>query len=113
MPYQIYKVIHIIGIASVLTSLCIRMYVTDNSLKKASALIHGLGMVAILVGGFGLLARLGIDGFPGWVWAKLVIWLAFGGFFALVKRKVSPLGVWLSLIALTGVSASLAIYKPF
>lgn len=113
MSYQIYKIIHILGIASVITALCVRMYVTDAAMRKMSALIHGLGMVAIIVGGFGLLARLGVGGMPGWVIVKLVIWLAFGGFFALAKRQISPKLVWLSLIVLTGLSASLAIYKPF
>ncbi len=63
----------------------------------------------------GTLARLGVTGgFPGWVWAKLALWLVVGASAAVIKRApgFSVHLLWLMPV-LGGVGAWLAIYKPF
>lgn len=41
--------------------------------------IHGIGMMLVLIGGFGMLARLGIVGaWPKWVTFKVTIWIILG-----------------------------------
>lgn len=121
MPYQFYKLMHLIGIILVFSGLC-GLLGTYNSGQTPSrgwriglAIVHGLGMALALVGGFGLLARLGIiTGWPGWVWVKLVIWFCLGGSIFFAKRKAH---LRMNLIALWamfgGTAAYMAIYKPF
>jgi hypothetical protein len=77
---------------------------------------HGIALLLILVGGFGMLARLGLasGGLPGWIWAKLVIWMLFGALAALPYRRpqlARPVFLTLPLLGLA--AAWLALTKPF
>jgi len=88
----------------------------DHSWRRPVAITHGIGLLLALVGGFGLLARLGVKygTLPGWVIAKLGIWLVFAVMVGVVVRKQSlakPL--WLLTLLLGGVAAYLAGSKPF
>jgi hypothetical protein len=124
ISYQAYKVIHLIGIFLTLTALAGLALAAANGATKqtnpARKLIsawHGAGLLIVLVGGFGLLARLGVmhgASFPGWVWAKLAIWIAVGALVAVPYRRpdLSRL-VFIALPVLGGLAAWLAIYKPF
>ena len=115
MSYETYKLLHIIGL--VLLSLgiggCLRTY--ENAPKPRLAMVmHGLGLVLMLVAGFGMLARLSISWpWPAWVFGKVVIWLALGAAPALIKRRVlPPAAAWLVVLALAAGAAWLAIQKP-
>ena len=83
--------------------------------RKLGVITHGVALLLLLVSGFGALAKLGIMGnMPGWAWAKIVIWVIFGGVIALVHKKphlLKPL--WFLLPLLAGAAAWLALYKPF
>jgi len=83
--------------------------------RRPVAITHGIGMVLVLVGGFGMLARLGIFWpWPGWVIGKIVIWLVFGVLVAVIGRAptlAKPL--WWITIALGAIAAYLALNKPF
>jgi hypothetical protein len=48
---------------------------------------HGLGLLLVLVAGFGMLAKLGIHGVPTWAALKLIIWVALGAFAALAYKE--------------------------
>jgi len=113
---------HLTGVLMVILSLGgITMHIINggdknHSWKKSAAITHGVGLLLSLVGGFGLLARLGIvqGGLPGWVYAKLAIWLVFGGLTAvLYKKKVWAKKIWHFIFILAGFAAYLAGYKPF
>jgi len=122
ISYQVYKVIHLVGVFMVLMSVsAVAMHMINGGTKqhgfrKEIGITHGVGLLISLVGGFGLLARLGVvhGGLPGWVYAKLVIWLIFGGITALLVRKpqfAKPL--WIGILFLAGLGAYIANYKPF
>ena len=122
MSYEVYKVMHLLGVFLVLGGLTgyLGFYVNGGTTEQLKfrfqlALTHGLGMVLSLVGGFGLLARLGMTGgLPNWAIAKLVIWLIFGALMVPTKRKPSLAKVlWLFVPLLGAVAAYLAINKPF
>lgn len=121
LSYGFYKVLHLVSIFSVFLALGAVTLNTINGgdkkypFRKWVLVTHGVGSVLALVAGFGLLARLGlVGGFPGWVWAKLVIWLVFGLVVGLIPRvpKLAPV-LWIGVIILGSVAGYLAQFKPF
>jgi len=123
-PRDFYEVLHIIGIAMLFLSIGgVAVHAANGGTKKTSgtrtllATIHGLGTLLILVGGFGMLARMGFmhgASFPGWLWVKIIIWLILGGVTMLPYRRpelARPAIVLLPLLA--GVAVYMALYKPF
>lgn len=121
MSYEFYKVLHLLGVFLTLTGLIgiATLKWAGTGLpaapRRAFFLMHGIGLLIAFVAGFGLAARLGMfANLQGWVWAKIGLWLAMGGLIAVAKRK-GEMGVTLilSFIALAGVAAWLAIFKPF
>jgi len=83
-------------------------------LRIALAAGHGIGVFLILLGGFGLLARLGIHSdWPLWVKLKLALWGLFAVLIVAVKRlPVVAKAAWIILPTLAAVAAWLAIYRP-
>ena len=81
--------------------------------KKLVAIFHGVGLFLILLGGFGMLAKLPYGAFPGFAIAKLAVWIALGGMLVLGKRRVfSPGLTWILAIVLGIIAAWLGIMKP-
>ena len=118
MPYQFYLVLHFLGIFLILLPLggmCFHMAAGGTRawpLRKFAAMLHGIGLLIVLIAGFGLLAKLHL-GFPVWAMGKLAIWLVLGGIPALIYRKGQMAKTWLFLILVLAVLAGgLAAYKP-
>lgn len=125
--YQLYNVVHIVGIVLLMAGLSGMATATSGAgadgrsvlprwLRRTLAGFHGLGVFLILLGGFGMLARIGIvqgSAWPGWVWGKVLIWGALT-ISALLPYRFprTALPLLLLLPALGGVAAWLAIYKP-
>jgi hypothetical protein len=117
----VYKNLHLIGVFMILVALGglilhqINASTRELVWRKPVAITHGIGMVLVLVGGFGMLARLGIHWpWPGWVLGKVVIWLVLGVMIAVIGRRpglAKPL--WWSTIALAAIAAYLALNRPF
>ena len=121
MSYEFYKIIHLTGIVLLFTGLTglltLKMAGAEVSgkVKKLVFSAHGLGAFLILLGGFGLLARLQLtSNIPNWAYAKLAIWLIAAGGISVVKRK-GQLGwpIYIGLLLLFITAAWLAIQKPF
>ena len=122
ISYAVYKAMHLIGILMVFLSLVgVTMHVINGGEKnhgwrKAAALTHGIGLMLTLVGGFGLLARIGITngGLPVWVLIKLGIWLIFAVITGVIVRKKNwAKSVWFLALILGAIAAYLAGSKPF
>ncbi|MGE0632348.1 MAG: hypothetical protein AB7O96_08075 [Pseudobdellovibrionaceae bacterium] len=122
ISYQVYKLLHYAGIMMLFAGLggiLISHYASAAGIKGKAKMLamvaHGVGLIFILVAGFGMLARLGMtDGLPGWIYAKLVIWLFLGAAATLARKKASSAWFMLALFVLAGVgSAYMALYKPF
>jgi len=122
ISYQLYKLVHYFGIFTVLIALGVTCFHAarggtreDNPFRRPIAIAHGLGAFLILLGGFGMLARLGlVRGLPGWIHAKLGIWVILGAAIALPYRfrgMARPI-LWL-LPVLAVLAAYFALYKPF
>jgi len=120
MPYEFYKVLHLVGIFLLFLSLGGISLFTINGGNKSTnlwrakvAITHGIATLLVLVGGFGLLARKYSAGWPIWVYPKILIWLVFAGVLAQAyKSKKVAQTLWISLPLLGLVAAILAVYKP-
>ncbi len=116
MTYEIYKVIHLLAILVMVAGLAVGYYSTQ---PKHIKIITGISSLLVLVAGMGLLARLGVghgQGFPGWVVAKIVIWLIMsitGPVFAKrLSTSLKPKAFW-GFIFLLFLAIYFAVNKPF
>lgn len=85
MSLVFYKTIHVLGICLLFSGLGGAFLHSMNGGTKATnpsrlwlALSHGIGMALVIVGGFGALAKLGIEGIPAWIYVKIGLWLFLG-----------------------------------
>jgi hypothetical protein len=120
MSYLTLKVIHLVALALTFMGLAGALATNVASpgpsiTRRIFAISHGIGLLFLLITGFLLLIQLGIGkNLPGWVWAKVIIWLLAGVSATLVRRFARfqvPLLVYLAV--LVGLGAWLALYKPF
>lgn len=120
--YQVYKLVHLFGIFLTVIALG-GMYLhamnggtkESNASRKLMSIVHGVGLFLVLLGGFGMLARLGlVEHMPGWVIAKLVIWAVLGAALAIPARAPQLARPLYFAIPILGVLAGyFALYKPF
>ena len=124
MSYIAYKLIHLTGIFALLAALAgMAAHAAaghskgENAVYRSLLILHGVGALVALTGGFGLMARIGImhgELFPGWIWAKLVLWVVLGGLIALPYRSRSAARVLIFALPLLGLlGAYLGNFKPF
>ncbi len=117
MSYEVYKILHLLAVLFLYLSLGAAVATAGSanlSLRRLGIATHGIAMLVIVVAGFGLLARLGVGGVPGWAWAKLGVWLLLGLAVIPLRRRArwAPL-LWFVLPVLGGFAAWLAVTKPF
>lgn len=118
-----YKNIHLFGMFLSMTSLGgVAIHAANGGTKASSttrvltASVFGVGMLLVLAGGFGQAARLGIlaNGFPGWMIAKLAIWVIVA-VLSILPYRIPALAkpIYLLVPVLGGCAAYLAIYHSF
>lgn len=120
-PHEGYKVVHILGIALVVSALGgMAIHAANGGTREASLTrrltmaTHGLGLLLIVLAGFGMLASMDRGAHVGWVIAKLVIWVLLGGAAAIPYRRPQfARAVFLLVPLLVGIAALLALTKPF
>ena len=111
MPYEFYKVMHLVSVFIFLTSTSALLI--GKMRNKMLAITSGVSSLFILIAGMGLVARLHV-GFPPWVIAKLVIWLVITGMGHMVAKRFPRYAMqayWLAMV-LASTAAWLAVYKP-
>ena len=124
MSYMTYKLVHLFGLFTLFVALAgmaahaaSGQEKTQNPGYKGLLILHGIGALVALTGGFGLLARVGVqhgEMFPGWVFAKLTLWLVVGGLIALPYRNRTLAKVLPFVLPVLGLlGAYLADFKPF
>lgn len=135
MSYSTYKILHLFGLMLVFLSLgglTIQALSTPAlptgegdgdaaggavapkpPAKAVLFAMHGVGMLLLLVAGFGILAKLKL-GFPAWVHPKLLIWLILGAA-PVIAKKAPPARVpLLFVVSLLGLAAAyLGVMKPW
>jgi uncharacterized membrane protein SirB2 len=124
MSYAAYKLIHLLGIFSLMVALAgMAVHAAAGHTKKENPshrtllALHGVGALLALTGGFGLLARINVqhgEMFDGWIWGKILLWIILGGMVALPYRSQGAARLLVVLLPVLGVAgAFLAVYKPF
>lgn len=121
MSFELYKIAHLFGVATLVVSLAgVAVHManggsrSNNNQRVLLAVLHSIGIVLVLVAGFGMLAKLQLAGrFPLWVVAKVVIWFVAGALLSILFR-VPKSGRWVLLILpfLVGLASYFAIVKP-
>lgn len=118
MSYELYRTIHFIGLILLFTGLGSRLALfamqknQKTPIKSISGIFHGVGLILIALGGFGMLARLKL-GFEGWLYGKIIIWLVLG-FITLIPKKnykSAPMTLVLSVI-LGAIAVYFVVAKP-
>jgi hypothetical protein len=123
IPYETYKVLHILGVLLAFATLGGLMLTVANgatkstsSVRRLVAITHGIATFIILLGGFGALARLGVmqGNLPGWILVKLACWVVLAVLVAIpYRRPALARPVFWFLPVLGGIAVVMAIYKPF
>ena len=112
MSYEVYKIIHLTGVIALFLSLGAMLGASKSF--KAAAIGHGVALFLILLGGFGIQAKLYSGQFPSWMIAKIAIWLVLGASLVLIKRKLMPGNGVAILVLVLGVAAAwLGVMRPF
>ena len=116
MSYEFYKFLHFFSLLALFFSLGALCFYShkEKGQKKWIMILHGLASFALLVSGFGMIAKLKMPNFPLWVSLKLVIWLLLSFLIPfLLRQKRLKLPVSLLIFTLTGFALWLALFKPF
>ena len=117
MTFEVFKTLHILGIALVFLAFGGLIAHTINggtreTNKKRGLMVatHGLGLVLIIGAGFGMLSLSSPTLFPGWIHPKLLIWLLLGGLLAPAQRSPKfAAALWWIVPLLATVAGFLAI----
>lgn len=122
MNYEFYRLMHFTGIFMTLTALGgIAVHMINGGSKqefpgrKWVAVMHGVGLLLALTGGFGMLARLygGMET-PPWAIIKLVIWVLLGALPApMYKMKSAARALYVAALVLAVAAGAAAYFKPF
>lgn len=103
------RFLHLAGVITLFTS--IGAVMLAGSGKKGASILHGISLLLILLAGFAWLRKPPMD--QQWWMVKLGIWVFIGVAPALVKRKILPPWLALTLCISGGAAAAwLGIYKP-
>ena len=109
-----YKVLHLVGVMLLFFGVGAVVLGVDESKRKLAMTSSGIGLLFLLVAGFGMIPKMGYKMSDGWVIAKIVIWLVMGVLPVLVKKgKLGGAAGWAVAIVLGAAAAWLGVMKPF
>ena len=114
IEFSTYKWLHLVGVFLILFAFGALIFRSASGAEAAGfskrwlSLAHGIGMLLAALGGFGMLARLGVSGteWPWWVSVKFGLWLSLGLMIAPVNRAGHRALTWWWLILLLAISAA-------
>lgn len=113
--YQVYKLVHLASVFFFLGSLGASFFIKEQA--KLIKILTGITSFLILVGGMGLLARLGFshgEPFPFWVLLKMGLWLSLAMLGPVLAKRLKSMKALalIGFLSLAGLAAYAAIYKP-
>ena len=110
MSVTFYRTLHIFSLLLVFLAIG-QMITSKDKSYKLPYMLHGIGVLLVLVAGFGMLAKLQI-GFTAWTYTKIATWIAIAAAPGLVKRapfRKPLMSLIILAIGLFGVYT--AVYK--
>jgi hypothetical protein len=124
ISYSVYKLIHILGICGVVMGLGAAFAASRVSVslsgdqkpaitRKIIAITHGLGLFLVLLGGFGMLARLQMHWpLPWWVIVKIIVWVGLGAWLTVTYKSASKgVAAWLGGLSLVALAIFVVLAK--
>lgn len=122
MSYQFYKILHLVSLMLMFSSVGgLLLHAMNGGTKatnpsyKLAAAGHGSALLLLLVSGFGMLAKGGIAFATNpWIHIKLLIWFVMGAL-VMVPARAPGLAkpTWVLAPILGGIAAWAAIFRPF
>ena len=107
-----YHILHVVSIL-VLTGYTFYAFAAAPETRKKVMIITGVASLLVLVGGFGLQAKLAV-GWPGWLVVKLLCWLGLSALAGLGYRRRGAAGTFaLVAVVLVAVAVVMVYTKPF
>ena len=105
-----YKIIHLTGIS--VLALGVGGMMAGGEKRKTFAILQGIGLLVMIVSGFGMLAKLGL-GYPHFAMVKTALWVLIAMLPVIFRKLKTPLPacILISLI-LVAVMAYLGVVKP-
>jgi hypothetical protein len=112
MSVTFYQILHLVSLF-VLTGYTFYAFAAPPESRKRVLMITGIATFLMLVGGFGLQAKLKV-GWPGWLFVKLACWLALSALAGLGYRRRGAAGALAPIaIALVFVAVLMVYTRPF
>ena len=113
MIIKVYYLVHVLSLLALTGVTFAAFAAPDPERRRKTLMTSGILAFTMLVGGFGLLARLyGNEHYP-WVIGKLVCWLLLAGISGFAFRKREMVGTLrLITIAILAVGVYLVYFKP-
>jgi len=108
--YPIYQIFHLVGLAALAIGTGGMM--ANGSNRKLFAIWQGVGLLVILVAGFGMLASHQL-GLPHFAIVKTILWVLVAAMPVILRKLKAPItaGILVSL-TLVGILAWLGVTKP-
>lgn len=118
MSPTFYYFLHFAGVMCLLLGMgaILGMGEDRKHINKFVGIFHGIGVLLLLVSGFGLVAKLQTvaTGFPVWLIIKLVLWICLSMIMILAKRKIcTPKATAILALVLALTAAAMCVFKPF
>ena len=112
MSPTFYHVLHVVSVL-VLTGYTFYAFAAPAESRKKVMIITGVSSLLVLIGGFGLQAKLAV-GWPGWLFVKIVCWLTLSALagFGYRRRQSAPTLAAVAF-ACVAVAVVMVYVRPF
>jgi hypothetical protein len=112
MSPTFYHVLHVVSVL-VLTGYTFYAFAAPAESRKKVMIITGVSSLLVLIGGFGLQAKLAV-GWPGWLFVKLFCWLGLSALAGMGYRRRGAAGTLALIAIILSFVAVLMVYaRPF
>lgn len=111
MPHELFRFIHLVSVILLIAFTFYAFAHPVGDRRKFALTVGGIASLFVFLTGFAMGHTFG---WPGWFFAKLVIWVAISAFGGIVFRRkalAGPLGI--ATVALVVLATWLAVFKPF
>ena len=108
---DIYRLLHVISLLLLTAASFSALAAPTPERRKKFLILTGVLSLTMLIGGFGLVARLQY-GWPLWILVKVVCWVALSALAGLAFRKPESTGKLAMLGALVLAIGAFMVYKP-